>query len=138
MMYIFLDISVTADNHTRTCGDFSTIVKDTSNSGPNKLRVVFQTNRNRQNSGFMMVVTCVSPDFGDHDGCTQDVHLSWQAPSPSGRRTTETNMVTHYIDHAFIHFIVCIIVQPLYVLKSTTVVDKGTFELSLSRFCSIT
>ena len=129
MIHIFLDISVTADNHTRTCGNFSTIVRDTSNFGPNKLRVVFQTNRNRQNSGFMMVVTCVSPDFGDHDGCTQ-------APSPSGRRITDPNMVTHYIDHAFIHFIVCIIVQPLCVLKSTTVVDKGTFELSLSSFAA--
>lgn len=99
-MIIFLDVSFTADNHTTTCGDFSTIVKNNSNSGSNKLKVIFQTNRNRQNKGFLMVVTCVRPDFGDHDGCIEDTELNLQIPSPSdGAETTETEteMVIHYI-----------------------------------------
>ena len=111
MIYIFLDICFIADNYTRTCGVLSSIVNGTSNSGPNKLKVIFQTNRNRQNGGFMMVVTCVSPDFGNRDGCTQDVRLSLQAPSPSDgaeRMTTETKLVTPYTDPTFIHFIVLI------------------------------
>ena len=49
-----------------------------------------------------MVVTCVRPDFGDHDGCIEDTELNLQIPSPSdGAETTETEtemvMVIHYI-----------------------------------------
>ena len=99
-MTIFLDITFTADSHTTTCGDFSTIVKNNSNSGSNKLTVISQTNRNRQNKGFLMVVTCVRPDFGDHDDCIEDTHLNLQIPSPSdGAETTktETEMVIFVI-----------------------------------------
>lgn len=68
----FLDISFAGIDPKRTCGDFSTIENENSDFGPNKLNVIFQTNRNRQNNGFFMVVSCVSPDFGGHEGCTQD------------------------------------------------------------------
>ena len=94
----FIDISFTADNQKTTCGDFSTIENGNSDIGPNKLRVLFQTNRNRQNKGFFMVVSCVSPDFGGHDGCKQDQANDIPAPSDDDggerrRRRRKTDMV---------------------------------------------
>ena len=95
----FIDISFTAGSQKTTCGDFSTIENSNSDFGPNKLRVLFQTNRNRQNKGFFMVVSCVSPDFGGLDGCKQAQANDIPAPSDddSGerrRRRRKTEMVS--------------------------------------------
>ena len=73
-------------------------MKKKSNSGSNKLTVIFQTNRNRQNKGFLMVVTCVRPDFGDHDDYIEDTHMNLQIPSPSeGAETTKTETETEMV-----------------------------------------
>ena len=94
MFVQFSDI-ITTHDRKRICGNFSTTENGNSDSGPNKLTVVFRTNRNRQNNGFFMVATCVSPDFGDLKGCTRDQLRI--IPAPFGRRNNKTQMVIHYI-----------------------------------------
>ena len=90
-------ISSTAPNQKPTCGDYSTIENKNSDVGPNKLTVLFQTNRNRQNKGFFMVVSCISPDFGGNDGCKQDQANDIPAPSDDDggkrRKRRKTDMV---------------------------------------------
>ena len=98
----FPDISFTAYT---TCGDILTIKNGNSDFGPNKLRVLFQTNRNRQNKGFFMVVSCVSPDFGGHK---QDQANDIPAPSDDDggerrrRRRRKTEMVNQSDNLKFI------------------------------------
>ena len=70
-MTYFSDIKRTAYNtNQETCGNFTTIEDDFSDFNRDSLSVLFQTNRNRQDRGFFMVVTCISPDFNNVTGCT--------------------------------------------------------------------
>ena len=67
----FSDINRTAYNTSQeTCGNFTTIENDFSDFNKDSLSVLFQTNRNTQERGFFILVTCVSPDFQNVTGCT--------------------------------------------------------------------
>ena len=72
-----------------TCGDFTTIENDNSDYNDDRLSVLFHTNRNRQDRGFFMVVTCVSPDFNNINGCTPAQLGQTEAPPARRRRVTE-------------------------------------------------
>ena len=70
-MKYFSDINLGVYSTSQgTCGNFTTIEDDFSDYNDDRLSVLFHTNRNRQNRGFFMVVTCVSPDFNNVNGCT--------------------------------------------------------------------
>ena len=82
----FSDINRAAySTSQKTCGNFTTIEDDFSDFNRNSLSVLFQTNRNRQDRGFFMVVTCVSPDFNNINGCTP-AQLGQTAALPVGSR----------------------------------------------------
>ena len=87
----FSDIIRTAYGLTShvTCGDFTTIEDDNSDYNDDRLSVLFHTNRNRQDRGFFMVVTCVSPDFNNINGCTPAQLGQTEAPPARRRRVTE-------------------------------------------------
>ena len=78
----------------QTCGDFTTIEDDNTDYNDDRLSVLFHTNRNRQNRGFFMVVTCVSPDFSHVNGCTPAQLGQTAAPSGGGRRKRVTEMAS--------------------------------------------
>jgi len=85
----------------RTCSNFVTIQEDNSDFNGDSLSVIFQTNRNMQNIGFFMVVTCVSPDFYNLNGCTPAQTPQPQTPAPPGppgrrKRETEIDKLVRY------------------------------------------
>ena len=81
---------------TRTCGDLTTFEDDSSDFNLDRTSVLFQTNRRSENIGFFMVVTCVSPEFYNLDGCTQ----AWTVAPPKSKRETEIVSSLHIrVDH---------------------------------------
>ena len=80
-----------------TCGDFTTIEDDNSDYNDDRLSVLFHTNRNRQDRGFFMVVTCVSPDFNNINGCTPAQLGQTEAPPVGARRKRVTDMASSHL-----------------------------------------
>ena len=77
-----------------TCGNITTIEDYLSDFNHDRLSVLFQTNRNTQDRGFFMVVTCVSPDFNNINGCTPAQLRQTEAPSVEGRRKRLTEVAS--------------------------------------------
>ena len=77
-----------------TCGDFTTIEDDNTDFNGDRLSVLFHTNRKTEDRGFFMVVTCVSPDFQNINGCTPDQLGQTEAPPVEGRRKRVTEMAS--------------------------------------------
>ena len=88
---LLLDIDRSAYSsalNTTTCGDLSTFQNDSSDFNLDRTSVLFQTNRRSENIGFLMMVTCVSPEFYNLDGCTQ-ARTGQTVASPRSKRETE-------------------------------------------------
>ena len=79
---------------TRTCGDLTTFEDDSSDFNLDRTSVLFQTNRRSENAGFLIVATCVNPEFYNLDGCTQAQTGQTVAP-PQSKRETEMASSLH-------------------------------------------
>ena len=77
-----------------TCGDFTTIEDDNTDFNDDRLSVLFHTNRNTEDSGFFMVVTCVNPDFNNINGCTPAQLGQTEAPPVEERRKRVTEVAS--------------------------------------------
>ena len=85
-----------------TCGNITTIEDYRSDFNVDGLSVVFQTNRNTQNRGFFMVVTCISPDYNNINGCTPAQLGQTEAPPVGARRKRLTEVASLHVDVMFV------------------------------------